>query len=90
MVAKNIVKKTVAKKPTKKLIKKSVFKKVSKKPIAMRSFHIYPDVKPFTASKITRQTFYWMVLMAFIIATQLWLLKIQMDIANLTDALLAQ
>ena len=40
MVAKNIVKKTVAKKPTKKLIKKTAFKKVSKKPVAMRSFHV--------------------------------------------------
>lgn len=90
MVAKKLVKKIVAKKPTKKLVKKTVFKKVSKKPVAMRSFHVSKDVKPFTAFKITRQTFYWAVLLTFIIVIQLWLLKIQMDISNLTDVILAQ
>ena len=90
MAAKKIVKKTIAKKPIKKTVFKKVFKRVSKKPVAMRSFHVSPDVKPFTAFKITRQTFYWSILLAFIIVTQLWLLKIQMDISDLTNAILSR
>lgn len=90
MVAKKLVKKTVAKKPAKKLIKKTVLKKVSKKPVVMRSFHVSKEVKPFTSFKFTRQTFYWTVLLTFIIIIQLWLLKIQMDISDLINVILAR
>jgi len=94
MATKKTVKKAVskAKAPIKKTVKKTV-KKVAarvKKPAPMQSFRVYKDPTPFTTFRITRQTVYWSILLAFIIATQLWILKIQMDISALTDALLAQ
>lgn len=90
MVAKKTAAKTVAKKTTKKPIKRGVSKKSSpsKKVVAMRSFRVYKDTEPFTRVGFSKQTVYWTILLTFIIVTQLWILKIQLDIANLT-ALLA-
>ncbi|MBC7564676.1 hypothetical protein H7100_00375 [Candidatus Saccharibacteria bacterium] len=90
MVAKKTAAKSVAKKPTKKPLKKVASKKRSttKKPAEMQSFRVYKDTQPFTRIGFSRQTIYWSILLAFIIVTQLWILKIQLDIANLT-ALLA-
>jgi hypothetical protein len=56
----------------------------------MKSFKLYKDVQPFTTVRLTRQTFYWAILLAFVAVTQLWILKIQMDIANVTTILLNQ
>jgi hypothetical protein len=69
-----VAKKTAAKKPVKKV----------KKTAPMKSFHIYKEEKPFTRVQLSRQTLYWIILLAFIVVTQLWILKIQMDIASLT------
>lgn len=82
-----VSKKTVTKKPLKKTTHKA---SVSKKAAPMKSFRVYKDVKPFTTFKITRQTLYWAILLVFIIATQLWILKVQLDIANLNALLLAR
>ena len=95
MVAKKTnVKKPLAKKiATKKLVaKKPVARKrsVSKKAAEMQSFRLYRDEVPFTTVRVTRQTIYWIILLAFIISTQLWILKIQIDIAVLTDVVLSQ
>lgn len=81
-----VAKKTAAKKPIKKSVKKVVSKKhsASKKTPQMKSFRVYKDTKPFTRVGLSRQTLYWIILLAFIVITQLWILKIQMDIANLT------
>lgn len=94
MVAKKTAAKKVAKKPiATQPVKKTSQKKstVSKKSSDMKSFHIYKESpKKFKTFKITRQTIYWAILLAFVIVTQLWLLKIQMDIADLTNTLLEQ
>jgi hypothetical protein len=82
-----VAKKTVAKKPVKKVAHKHT---ASSKSATMKSFKIYKDVKPFTTVRVTRQTLYWIILLTFIAVTQLWILKIQMDIANVTSLLLNQ
>lgn len=75
--------KTAAKKVTSKHV-------ASKKPVPMKSFHMYKEEKPFVRVQLSRQTLYWTILLAFIIVTQLWILKIQLDIANLTAVLVNQ
>ncbi|HEY8992604.1 MAG TPA: hypothetical protein VIM37_02010 [Candidatus Microsaccharimonas sp.] len=82
-----VAKKTVTKKPVKKVARKHA---TASKSAPMKSFKIYKDVKPFTTVRVTRQTLYWIILLAFIAVTQLWILKIQMDIANVTTLLLNQ
>ena len=69
--------------------KKSSAKKAKSKN-EMRSFHVAKDDVAFKTFRITRQTIYWVILVAFIIFAQLWILKLQMDIATVTDILLAQ
>ncbi|HEY8886303.1 MAG TPA: hypothetical protein VIM31_02250 [Candidatus Microsaccharimonas sp.] len=83
-----VTKKTAAKKPVKTIKKVASKRAASKKPAPMQSFRMYKEEQPFTRVQFSRQTLYWTILLAFIIVTQLWILKIQMDIANLT-ALLA-
>ena len=81
------VKKAASKKPVRKATSKRT---TSKKSAPMKSFRVYKDDQSFNSFRITRQTVYWTILLLFIIATQLWLLKIQLDIADLTNALLAE
>lgn len=88
MVAKKTVtKKSSVKKPIKHVSHKNV---TSRKIVAMKSFRLYEDVKPFITVRLTRQTFYWAILLVFVAITQLWILRIQMDIANVTAILLSQ
>lgn len=93
MVAKKTVaKKTVSKKkivakPIKKVVRS---RKASAKMAPMQSFRLCKDTESFTSVKLTRQTLYWSILVAFIAVTQIWVLKIQIDIANLTNILLSQ
>ncbi|HJM04111.1 MAG TPA: hypothetical protein QF549_00545 [Candidatus Saccharimonadaceae bacterium] len=92
MVAKKSVKKvtkTPARKtPTRK--KPSARKSTAKKVEEMRSFRLYKNQTDFVSFRITRQTVYWSILLAVIVFTQLWILNIQMEIADLTNALLAE
>lgn len=83
-------KKTVA-------VKKAVVKKKNtakraavKKQPEMRSFHVAKDDQEFTGFRITRQTVYWIILISFIIFAQLWILKLQIEVATLIDAQQAQ
>lgn len=77
-VKKTAVKKTVA--------KKQPAKKASAKNSDMRSFRVAPEQHSFTNFQITRQTVYWIILIAFIIFAQLWILKLQIEVATLVDA----
>lgn len=62
-------------------------KQSSKQQAAVRSFRIDRSAQPsFTTFRITRQTVYWIFLVAFIVFVQLWILKLQMDVVNLLDA----
>lgn len=92
----NTTKKTTAKKPAAKrpvakktTAKKAPVKQSSKKQVEMESFHMYPeDVSQFTKVRFTKQTVYWAILLGFIALTQLWILQIQLEIAELTNAAL--
>ncbi len=91
-------KKTTAKKaPVKAVVsKKATPKKTTtkhastKKQPAMRSFRVATDQQPFTEFRVTRQTIYWIILVSFIIFAQLWIIKLQIDVATLIDAQQAQ
>jgi len=68
--------------------KKSVTtKKVTKKAVAqspeVRSFKVAKSSQKFTDFKLSRQTIYWIILIAFIIFAQLWIIKLQVDIGSL-------
>ena len=56
----------------------------------MRSFRISHEPQQFTHFQITKQTVYWIILVAFIIFVQLWILKLQVEVATLLDAQQAQ
>lgn len=70
-------------------VKKAAVKKVAAKksaPVAdMRSFRLSKEQGPFTTFRLTRQTFYWVVLVAFIIFAQLWIISLQVEVASLLD-----
>jgi len=54
----------------------------------MQSFKLYKETpSEFKSLRVTRQTIYWTILLAFIMLTQLWILKIQLDIADITNSL---
>ena len=88
-------KKTTAKKaPVKKVVAtktatKSRATKAKKQP-ELQSFRVSPDPQPFRSFRITRQTIYWIILVAFIIFVQLWILKLQIEVTILLDAQAAQ
>ena len=84
---------TTKKAPVKKVKKTTSSKKVqkaSKKNDEMRSFHVAKDTEPFMSFRITRQTIYWVILIAFIVFAQLWILSLQLEVASLLDAQQAQ
>ena len=54
----------------------------------MRSFHVAKDTAPFNSMKLTRQTAYWIILLGVIVISQLWIIKLQIEISNLSDTLL--
>lgn len=80
----------VAKKvPAKRSVKKTTHKRsATKKAEQMKSFKLYQEKNPFTTFRITKQTVYWSVLLIVIIITQLWILKVELDISALTDSLI--
>jgi hypothetical protein len=69
--------------PKKAPVKKNATKKTSVS--ELRSFKIAKDDPPFRSFKISRQTVYWLVLVCFIIFAQLWIIKLQIDVANLIE-----
>lgn len=79
-------KKTASKKKT--LVKKLLPNKLQSKKIEpMKSFRLSHDNSPFLATRITKQTAYWTVLLVFIMIMQLWVLSIQLDIIRITDSI---
>jgi hypothetical protein len=84
MVAKKIAVKKAPKKTTKKVAHKSA---ATKRAAQMKSFHLYKDDRPFTSTQVTRQTVYWTILLIVIMVLQLWILKVLLDIADMTATL---
>jgi len=81
----------VKKAPVKKTVaKKQPAKKSTIKTAEMRSFRVAKDEQSFKNFQITRQTVYWIILIAFIIFAQLWILKLQIEVAGLIDTQQAQ
>lgn len=78
-VKKAPVKKAVAKKPVTRSKKTT-----TKKSAAMQSFKVYPS-QEFTSLKPTRQTIYWIIILGIITVAQLFILKIQLEIVELTQ-----
>lgn len=79
-----------------KVVKKATPKKVAKRPAAVKvarkaktsavkSFAITSEKKPFVSFKVTDQTIYWSVLLAYILLLSLWILKIQIDTQSIID-----
>jgi hypothetical protein len=54
----------------------------------MQSFRVAKDTIPFTSTRFTRQTFYWIIILAFIVVLQLWIIKLQTDVGDLTNSLM--
>jgi hypothetical protein len=51
------------------------------------SFRVVKDTIPFTSTQFTRQTFYWILILAFIVVMQIWIIKLQTDLGNLTNSM---
>ena len=56
---------------------------------AMASFRVAKDTLPFTHTKPTIQTLYWVILLAVIVIGQLLILKTQIDISRITELFIA-
>ena len=71
---------TVQKAPVKKVStsKKSSVKSSPK----VRSFHVSPNIPTFITFKLTRQTVYWVILVAYIIFLQLWIIDLQLQTSS--------
>ena len=103
MVAKSTAKKPV-KKVTKKTPAATKATVAAKKPVArkktpskavaakaeMKSFKVYRDGNSFKQFKISRQTVYWVILLLVIISLQLWVISMQLQIADQTNVLLSE
>lgn len=63
-----------------------VVKKKSKKEPLMKSFRLSREYLPFITFKITKQTFYWSVLLIIILILELWILSIQLDVIQITNS----
>lgn len=78
---------TKKKAPTKKRTTTTAKKKVSRKKSAGEgpSFRVTQESIPFYTFQFTRQTVYWIILMLIVAILQLWIVKLQLDVANLTE-----
>lgn len=58
----------------------------AKAPEGYRSFQLARNDTAFTSFSVTKQTVYWIILVAFIVLAQLWILKLQIEVATLLDS----
>ena len=83
---KTTVKSAATRKPAAKTVSRTTTKK-GKKSAAMQSFKVYPSREEFISLKPTRQTVYWIIILGIITVAQLFILKIQLEIIELTQPL---
>jgi hypothetical protein len=82
-VAKPATHKTVAKKtPVHTTTKKAASAKTHSKFVSLT---IVPDDQPFFTFRVTRQSLYWLIFSATILALGLWVLNLNMQIVSLYD-----
>lgn len=80
-------KKTTTRKKTTPAKRTSVKRTSSPKaPQGYRSFQLARNDSAFNTFSVTKQTVYWVVLVAFIVLAQLWILKLQIEVATLLDS----
>ena len=77
---------TTKKTPTKKTTTRKAAPQIKAKQAPLQSFKVYKEPDSFTQFQITRQTIYWIILVSFIVFAQLWILKLQIEVATLLDA----
>jgi hypothetical protein len=51
----------------------------------MRSFRVEKDTIPFTYTRPTIQTVYWLLLLASIVVLEAWILQAQMAVSTLSN-----
>jgi len=82
--AKAPVKKAPAKTAVKAPAKKQSVKKSVSSNQEYKSFRLAKDGSLMTF-KVTRQTVYWVIIMSFVIFFQLWIIRLQIDVAHLVQ-----
>lgn len=87
-VKKVAAKAAAVKKPIKKAVKKVAPRKTAQKSAKLTSFKLYKYPEKFSKPRFSRQTIYWIILLSIILVTQLWIINIQVEIANLTNELI--
>ena len=90
--------KVASKAPAKKTVAKSAPASAAKKKVVAKStsskkgtngyktLRVATPEESFSSFRITRQTVYWVILIAFIIFVQLWILSLQIDVATLLES----
>lgn len=58
-----------------------------KKSLEMKSFRVARNDVPFFTFQLTKQTLYWLVLGAVVVAFTLWILKLQSDIQEIYNTI---
>lgn len=81
---KAVVKSAPVKKATSK--KSASSRSSSAKTQPMRSFRLSKDNHDFKSMRLTRQTFYWLIIVCCLIFAQLWIIKLQVEVSTLIDA----
>lgn len=82
--SKKTIKKTTRKVSTKKTpVKKSTNKRMDGYFSNDLSFKAVKDPMPFMSVRVTQQTMIWTLLLIFIMIVQVWILYIQLDVANI-------
>lgn len=66
--------------------RKTAVRRNTKRAQEYKSFKLATDVPPIMSFKITKQTVYWVIIMAFIIFFQLWIIKLQVEVAQIIES----
>lgn len=85
--AKKTTKKSTVKSPARRVVAKKSSKLNDGYYSNDLSFKVVKDSIPFMTSKITQQTIIWSVLLIFIMIVQIWILSVQLDVANTIETL---
>jgi len=59
----------------------------SKAAIKHKSFKLSKEPAPFMTFRFTEQTFYWVILLAMILALALWVYNIQLKTTDILDSI---
>lgn len=82
---KTTTKKAAAKRPSARKVAPT--KRASAKSQMVKSFHVEPSSTPFLTIAITRQTLYWGILSAAVLALGMWIIYLQNEVNKIYDAI---